>query len=246
VGAALPALAAAALAGGALGAAAPRPDFTGVYTSYVEGGGRPGPAPRGSGDLPLTPAARQKVAEYRALVEPTSTNPGAFCLGTGMPGSMLGSGGYPMEIIQRADQITVVYEAHNEIRRIYLGDRVIAPEDRVPERNGMSSARWEGAELVVETDNLKEQVDQRYAHSDQARIVERYRFDKGANGERILVAEMTLTDPVFYTAPVKATKKWKPVPGGHLMTYECDEETWLKHLAELKKQQSAAKTAAKN
>ncbi len=26
--------------------------------------------------------------------------PGGFCLGTGMPGSMLGSGGYPMEIVQ--------------------------------------------------------------------------------------------------------------------------------------------------
>ena len=234
---------AAMAATGALAAAA-RPDFTGVYTSYSEGGARPAAGRRDSSELPMTPVARKKVADYRALVEPTSVNPGAFCLGTGMPGSMLGSGGYPMEIIQRADQITVVYEAHNEIRRIYLGDRVIAPADRVPERNGMSSARWEGDVLVVETDNLKEQVDQRYAHSDQAKIVERYRFDKGAKGEKILVAELTMTDPVFYSAPVVATKKWAPVPGGHLMTYECDEETWLKHLAELKKKQGGAQATA--
>ena len=55
----------------------------------------------------------------------TGDTPGGFCLGTGMPGSMLGSGGYPMEIIQRPNQITIVYEAHNEVRRVYLGDRIV-------------------------------------------------------------------------------------------------------------------------
>ena len=71
-----------------------------------------------------------------------------------MPGSMLGSGGYPMEILQRPEQINITYEAHNEVRRVYLGDRIVPMDDRVPGRNGHSSARWEGDTLVVETTHL--------------------------------------------------------------------------------------------
>src|SRR5688572_4328548 len=74
------------------------------------GGGRGGGAA-----LPMTEVAKQKVAAYRALVSPLGETPGGYCLGTGMPGSMLGSGGYPMEILQRPEQMIVVYEAHSEI-----------------------------------------------------------------------------------------------------------------------------------
>jgi hypothetical protein len=218
--------------------AAERPDFTGVWTTYTEPGqgrgGRGGGRGAGAG-LPFTDEAKKKIAAYRALVTPTSETPGGYCLGTGMPGSMLGSGGYPMEIHQRPEQIMIVYEAHSEIRRVYLGDRIVPNDDRIPGRNGTSSGRWEGDTLVVETTHLREQVDQQYAHSDQARIVERYRLAPGAKGEKVLVAEMTLTDPVFYTEPVKAEKRWAAVPNGHLLPYECNEETWIKRLEELER-----------
>jgi hypothetical protein len=158
-----------------------------------------------------------------------------------MPGSMMGSGGYPMEIIQRPDQITIVYEAHNEIRRVYFGSRVIPDADRLPERNGYSVGRWEGDTLVVETNKLVEQVDQRYPHSEQAKIVERYTLSTEANGSKTLTAEMTLTDPAFYTAPVKETKRWSMVPNGFLMTYECNEPAWQKRLEDLEKKASTAK-----
>ena len=158
--------------------AAGEPDFTGVWTTYAEpGAARPtrggGPAP------PFTEEAKKKVAAYRAMVTPTGDTPGGYCLGTGMPGSMLGSGGYPMEIHQRPEQLIIVYEAHNEIRRVYLGNRIVPEADRIPGRNGHSSGRWEGETLVVETTHLVEQVDQQYAHSDQAKIVERYRLTTG-------------------------------------------------------------------
>lgn len=237
--------------------AASHPDFTGVWTSYRDpaaaprgarpaaaapGGAAPAAVPAGGAarpargdisDLPLTEAAKAKIAEYRALVGTSGDAPGAHCVGTGMPGSMSGSGGYPMEILQRPDQINIVYEAHAETRRIYLGDRIIPEPDRLPDRNGVSSARWEGDTLVVEVTDLKEQVDQRYAHSDQARITERYRLEKDANGGRVLVNDWTMTDP-FYTAPVKGQKKWSEVPGGHLLPYDCPEQDWLEHLEELR------------
>jgi hypothetical protein len=209
-----------------------RPDFTGVWTTYTEPGqARPA---RGAGpQLPLNDDARKKVAAYRALVTPLGETPGGFCLGTGMPGSMLGSGGYPMEIHQRPEQLIIVYEAHSEIRRVYLGSRIVADTDRIPGRNGHSSGRWEGDTLVVETTHLVEQVDQQYPHSDQARIVERYRLTTGPTGGKVLVAQMTMTDPAFYTQPVTVEKKWAQVQNGHLLPYECAEEAWRKRLEEL-------------
>jgi len=227
-------------AAGARGAAPAAPAAGGAAAPARGGGGGGG---RGGGPaLPMTDVAKQKVAAYRALVAATGDTPGGFCLGTGMPGSMLGSGGYPMEILQRPEQMIVVYEAHAEIRRIYFGSRNIAPEDRIPGRNGYSSARWENDTLVVETTNLIEQVDQQYAHSDQAKIVERYRMIE-ENGRKVLIAEMTMTDPAFYTQPVTTEKRWSQVANGHVLPYECAEENWNKHLEELEKK--AAKPAAK-
>ena len=223
--------------------AARTPDLTGVWTTYRapapagQAQGRGGGARGAQSELPLRPEARAKVQEYQKLVSGTGDTPGGYCLGTGMPGSMMGSGGYPMEIIQRQDQITIVYEAHNEIRRVYFGNRIIPEKDRLAERSGYSTGRWEGDTLVVETTKLKEQVDQRYPHSDQARIVERYSLSE-ENGQKVLTAQMTMTDPAFYTAPVSETKRWSGVPNGFLMTYECNEPAWLKRLEELRAKSS--------
>jgi hypothetical protein len=225
-----------------------RPDMTGVWTTYrapgQTGGGGGGGAAAANPTALLRPEAKTKVDAYRALVATAGDTPGGYCLGTGMPGSMLGSGGYPMEIIQRPDQITIVYEAHNEIRRIYLGNRVIPEKDRFPERNGYSIGRWEGDSLVVETAHLKEQVDQRYPHSAEARIVERYRLTEEA-GRKVLVNEMTMTDPAFYTKPYSETKKWMIVPNGFLMTYECNEPLWHEHLEKLSKEAASKGSGAK-
>ena len=232
--------AAVALAGVALAQtpAARTPDLTGVWTSYrapaAQAQGRGAAGARGvQPELPLRPDARAKVQAYQQLVAGSGDTPGGFCLGTGMPGSMMGSGGYPMEIIQRPDQVTIIYEAHNEIRRVYFGNRIIPEKDRLSERNGYSTGRWEGDTLVVETGKLDEQVDQRYPHSDQARIVERYTLSE-EGGQRVLTAQMTMTDPAFYTAPVSETKRWSVVPNGFLMTYECNEPAWLNRLEELR------------
>lgn len=217
-----------------------RPDFTGIWTTYTEPGqARAGGAGRGGGPpLPLTADGKKKIDAYQALVAGTGDTPGGYCLGTGMPGSMLGSGGYPMEIVQRPEQLMIVYEAHSEVRRVYLGDRIVPVADRIPGRSGNSSAHWEGDTLVVDTTHLIEQVDQRYAHSSQAHIVERYHLTKDSAGGKVLVAEMTMTDPAFYTMPVTVEKKWSFVPNGHLLPYECAEEGWQIHLEQLEKKKA--------
>jgi len=220
------------VAGAAL--AAERPDFTGVWGNYrAPGAGAP---QRGAAQaaLPLRAEAKAKVDAYHALVDPSGDTPGGFCLGTGMPGSMLGSGGYPMEIVQHDNMILVVFEAHAEIRRIYLGARH-DEADLFPDRNGYSHGRWEGDKLIVETTHLKEAVDQaRYPHSDQATIVEEYTLATNDDGSKVLTSKMTLTDPKFYTQPITAEKKWQYQPGVRLLPYECDEPTWEEHLEGLR------------
>jgi hypothetical protein len=216
------------------GAALAAPDFTGVWGTYRA----PGEAPRQRGapqpPLPLHPEAKAKVDAYHALVDPRGDTPGGFCLGTGMPGSMLGSGGYPMEIVQHENIILVVFEAHAEIRRIYLGERA-NEDDLFPDRNGYSVGRWEGDKLIVETTHLKEAVDQaRYPHSDQAKIVEEYTLEVTDDGTKILTAKMTMTDPAFYTQTITAEKKWQYQPGVRLLPYECNEPTWEEHLERLR------------
>jgi hypothetical protein len=222
------------IAGSAL--AAQRPDFTGVWGTYRG----PGAAPQQRGapqpPLPLKPEAKAKVDAYHALVDPRGDTPGGFCLGTGMPGSMLGSGGYPMEIVQHDDIIIVVYEAHSEIRRIYLGEPA-KEEDLFPDRNGYSVGRWEGDKLIVETTHLKEAVDQaRYPHSANARIVEEYSMEVQGDGTKVLTAKMTMTDPDFYTQPITAEKKWQYLPGVRLLPYECNEPAWEEHLERLRQE----------
>ena len=233
------------LCGGmAAAAAAPHPDFSGVWTYFPEPGKRA--FGREKLDLPFTAEGRTAHEAYLALVAPNSDNPGAHCLGAGMPEAMTFSGAYPMEIIQRPEQITIIYEAHTEVRRLYFKGRIIAAGDRVPARGGYSTARWEGAILVAETDTLKDQPDSIYPHSEQARIVESYHLETGNKGAKVLVNEWVLTDPVTYTKPVRGTKKWLFEPKGFLLPYECDEEGWLDHLEELKHKAAApAGTAAK-
>jgi hypothetical protein len=152
-----------------------------------------------------------------------------------MPTIIFGGATYPMEIVHQPSQLTIVYELHNDLRRVYLGNRIVPEADRLPGRNGHSSGRWEGDTLVVETTHLVEQLDQRYPHGDQARVVERYRLAAGARGERVLVIDMTLTDPAFYTAPVTAQKKWQEVPNGHLLSYDCAEDAWRARLRQLER-----------
>jgi len=227
-----------AVCGGESLSAQARPDFTGVWTDYVDpqqpagaGGGAPGAAP----DLPFTAEARQKVETYRRLVGPSGDTPGGYCLGSGMPALLFGGATYPMEMIHRPEQITIIYELHNDVRRLYMGSRAVPEADRLPGRNGYSAARWDGDALVVETANLVEQVDQRYPHSDRAQVVERFQLTKSPRGERVLVIDMTMTDPVFYTRPVTGQKKWVEVPNGHLLPYDCAEEEWRKRLDELER-----------
>lgn len=204
------------------------PDFGGSWTVFRGAGSTAGAfgAPR---ERPtLTAAAEAARADFIAVTEGTNHGPGNSCVGYGMPASVLGSGGYPMEIIQQPEQLFVIYEAHNEIRRIYIGNEAKDPATFFPERNGYSTAYWRGDRLIVETSRLKTQVDTAYPHTDKARIREEYYLGEPlADGTRVLVNELTMTDPDWLAQPFHVTKRWQELPDYHVLTYECTEPKWL-------------------
>lgn len=130
----------------------------------------------------------------------------------------------------------MIYEAHNEIRRMYIGDAARDPQNFFPERNGYAAAHWEGDHLIVETTRLKTQVDTRYPHSNQATIREEYYLDKPLDdGTPVLAAELTMTDPLWLEETFTTTKRWQAMPDYHVLSYECSEPKWLDEMEGLYK-----------
>jgi hypothetical protein len=236
---ALIATVAAAVCGAVSAGAEAQPDFTGVWEAY-----RGAPQERGSGfggprpELPLTEEGRRRVEEYRALVGPERLNGAAHCADYGVPAMMSLPGSYPIEFIQKPDQLTIIFEVNNETRRIYIGDRQLPPERRLPSRAGYSEGRWEGDVLVVKTTDLTDGQDQpANPYSEQATIDERFSLGE-VNGTKVLTYQATITDPVYYTEPIKIERRYQPYDG-FIIPYGCQDELWYE-LLELRRSQLEA------
>ena len=238
--------AAAVLSCGALPAAEPgHPDFTGLWTAHREPGqgrfsGFGGPMP----NLPLTEEGKRRIEEYNKLLGPERANPGAYCVDYGVPSMMQMPGFYPIEFIQKPDQLTIIYEVENETRRIYIGDRQVPPEQRLSSRDGYSHGHWEGDVLVVKTTNLLDGADQgAHPHSNQAVIEERFSLSKDANGTKIITYDAAIIDPVYYTEPVRIQQKYEPLENGFIIPYRCPQEYWYELLDMRRKQLKAGEPA---
>lgn len=214
------------------------PDLTGIWT--LDANGRAGASLNGVGDFektaPFTEEARAKLAEYHSLVDATGDTPGAHCVPHGMPLAVFLGGGYPVEFIQRPEQLTIIYETHNEVRRVFLDARQIDPKDLLPSRGGTSWGHWEGNTLVVETIGLKESIDQPTAHGGNARIIERYTPLESRDGLRRLAVEVTIEDPEFYTSPPTLKREYTQLREGRMLDYDCTEPDWEDHLDMLRQQ----------
>jgi hypothetical protein len=175
---------------------------------------------------PFTPTGRRIVEEWRAAHDPIEDDPGRFCQAPGMPSIALGGADYPVEIIVTDEQVTILMEMHQQVRRVYLGMES-HPERPFPQRNGHSIGRWEGDTLVVDTVAIKAITYGSVPHSDQVHVVERIRaIDDGA----ALLNEVTIMDPVMYTEPVTVQQYYRAAPPGtRMLEYECTEGMWLEH-----------------
>lgn len=162
---------------------------------------------------PLTERARAVVRGFDRLAD----SPIANCAPKGMPAIM--EQPYPMEIVDRGDEILLRLEEYDTERIVRLaGEDDVA--DLPPGRLGNSVGRWEGRTLVVTTTGVN------WGHFDTvgvplaetAEILERFTLSE--DGSR-LDYRMTVTDPTTFTEPVELEKYWLSIPDVTVEPYEC-------------------------
>jgi hypothetical protein len=161
--------------------------------------------------------AEQKAAkEADARGQPLYTDY-VKCLPDGMPSMMVAM--FPMEVLQTPGQVTIVQEAYNQVRRIYLDEKQIPIEDAEPGYWGHSVGHWEGDTLLVDTVGIKEKVRFRgVPHSDQMRIHERIHMVSADFFED----RITIEDPVYLTQPWTFSYEYKRLPHYKMLEYVCD------------------------
>jgi hypothetical protein len=178
----------------------------------------------GGGPLPLNAAGQQKYMEIMAGLQDGSIIDEArrLCVPDGVP-RILGSP-YPFEIVHTPGQTTMFYELNRVVRFVAM-DRPMYSADELevlPRYSGYSVGHWEGDTLVIETAGFNEKtfIDASGApHSYQMTTVERIR--KLADGT--LENVVTVTDPIYYSAPFSARFIYDHHPDIRLRDYVCGE-----------------------
>ena len=189
------------------------PDLSGAWAPYRGGRGADPKlaAPPGSeillkGDFKKSWDARRAAeAEANKKGEPLAT-PAVDCIPYGMP-RMMSVALYPLEIIQRPTQVTMVTEAFSEVRRIYTDGRKHPPlADLDPSFHGHSIGHWEGDTLVVDTVGMDTAPDIQpgVPHTEKLRIVERIKLT-----EEGFITNITMTDPNILTRPWETAKRYR-------------------------------------
>jgi len=202
-----------------------QPDLSGAWGPYQGGrGGDPKLAAVAASPIVVKPeyvkaydAVRAADAEATRRGEPLASASSA-CLPSGMP-AMMAVAVYPIEVIQTANQVTIVAEAFMQVRRIFL-DRPQLPIDEVPPGYfGRSVGHWEGDTLVVDTIGIKNSVQyQRVPHSDQMRITERFSLA----APDVLHDQITITDPVTLEKPITYTLSYRRLAKYEMVEFVCD------------------------
>ena len=140
------------------------------------------------------------------------------CHPGGVPGQLL----YPIEpmyFIQKPDQVWMVWQRDQMVRRIYLIDK--HSEKVKPSWFGESIGRYENGELVVDTIGL--QVKDKFSyinnfrtpHSEKLHVVERYKIQP--NGTT-LEAFIKIEDPEAFNEPLYMVRRWRKAANPYLET----------------------------
>ncbi len=205
-------------------APAPAPDPTSppVATFFELGANMPG-------GLPFTPWA----AELRKRREAANAkdNPDALCLPMGI--TQFHMHGQPRKVMHTPLLVALMYEANYGLRYIYTDGRSLPPQgEPQPWWYGYSVGRWEGDELVVETNNLRDDgwLDVRGSPlTDQGRITERFR--RPTYGR--LEIDITIEDPKAYTRPFTVRVNQQIAPDEEIIEFICNENQQFRKLIKI-------------
>jgi hypothetical protein len=160
----------------------------------------------------VTPAvaerqARRKAAEQGGFVRSVSN---MLCLPTGFPQMMQWKS--PIQLLEVPGRLVVLSErdpGNDEPRTIYLDRKM--PDEVDPSWNGYSVGHWEKDVLVVETRGFNDRAMllQGIPRTPQTTAVERFSL---AEGGKVLIDEITFTDPTTLTRPWTVALKYDRMP----------------------------------
>jgi hypothetical protein len=178
------------------------------------------------GGLPYTPWAKELRDQRFALR--ARDNPDAKCLPMGF--LQFHQQPQPRMIIQTEKMILIEYEANYGLRHIYLDGRELPPQgEPQPWWYGYSVGRWDGDDLVVETNNLRgADEDSPYdgwmdvngsPYTRQAKFTERFRRPTLGH----LQIDLTIEDPKAYTKPWTVRIDQRLLPDQELIEFVCNE-----------------------
>jgi hypothetical protein len=196
-------------------------DWTGIWARVGSFAFDPTVLPEHRENPPYRPEWQARYEEALAAAErgQFTADPTAGCLPPGMPRLM--NMVYPMEIIQKPKQMTIIAEWDSQVRRIHLDGRP-HPKDPDPSFNGHSIGHWEGKTLVVDTIGLRGDTvfDQSgVRHSDQLHLIERFTLVSPDRLELLITAD----DPVAFYQPWAVKKTYKRAPSEEIMEYVCED-----------------------
>ena len=196
-------------------------DFSGHWdrSSTVESfantpGGTRGNELPGAREAPFTPAGRAAFDANKPGYGPRRAmqrnDPMGRCEPLGLVRNLVTEIVAPhatFEIVQTPTRIIQIFEYRHDWREIWLDGRALPAGDALyPKWNGFSVGRFEGDELVVESEGFDERswLDKLgYPHSENMRVEERYRRVDADT----LELTITITDPEYYTAPWRSDVK---------------------------------------
>jgi len=158
----------------------------------------------------LTPFAKDalKKANAEVLAGKPMWSRSSRCWATGVPAFLL-TPAQPMFFVQTPQQVRMIAQHDNDVRRIYLN----VPHSENPKASwyGESVGHYEGDTLVIDTIGLNDKtfVDNfRTPHSDKLHVVERVRLVEGG---KFLEAEVVIDDPAIFLKPLHVTKRSRRV-----------------------------------
>ena len=182
-----------------------RPDLRGVWQALnsanwdIQDHGAELGMPAGQGvvvgnELPYLPDAL--VQRHENHVNRLTEDPEAKCFMPGVP--RITYLPYPFQIVQSADQVTILYEYAHVFRNIYINSE--HPPGPIQWWMGDSRAHWEGDTLVVDVIHLTDQTwfdRSGNFHSEELHVVERYTL----TGPDHMLYEATIADPKVFSRP---------------------------------------------
>jgi hypothetical protein len=141
----------------------------------------------------------------------------ARCWATGVPAFLL-TPAQPMFFVQTPQQVTMIAQHDNDVRRVYLN----APHSAnlKPSWYGESVGHYEGDTLVIDTVGLNDKtfIDNfRTPHSEKLHVTERLRLVEGG---KFLEAELLIDDPEVFLKPLHVTKRSRRVEA-NLIEWRC-------------------------